>query len=55
MVPRHRGTRFLLDSRLTDSGEVVCLTHQPTAGDSWYSFLRSLVDPKAIVRLEGLG
>jgi hypothetical protein len=48
-----------LDNRLTDGGEIVCLTLRPpftSQEDSWYSFLlRGWVDPWAIVRLEGLG
>jgi hypothetical protein len=36
-----------------------CQPHAPTAlypqEDSWYSFVRCWVDPRAIVRLEGLG
>jgi hypothetical protein len=48
-----------LDNRLTDGGEVVSITHRPpfnSQEDSWYSFLlRGTVDPRAMVRLEGLG
>jgi hypothetical protein len=39
----HRLVTAVLDTRLTDDGEVVSLTHQPPTlfpkGDSWYSFL----------------
>jgi hypothetical protein len=48
-----------LNNRLTDGGKVLSLTSRPPftpQEDSWYLFLlRSLVDPRAIVRLEGLG
>jgi hypothetical protein len=47
------------DSRLTDGGEVVSLTHRPPftpQEDSWYSFLLEAEStPRAIKRLEGLG
>jgi hypothetical protein len=50
---------LFLDNRLTDGGEVVSLMRRPPIypqKDSWYSFLlRGRVDPRAIMRLEGLG
>jgi hypothetical protein len=49
---------FCLDSRVTDGGKVVSLTSRKPftpKEDSWYSFLSGWVDPRAIVRLEGLG
>jgi hypothetical protein len=44
-----------LDNRFTDGGKVASLTRLPPftpQEDSWYLFL---LDPRAIVRLEGLG
>jgi hypothetical protein len=44
-----------LDSRLTDDGEVVSLTRRRPLPFLVLISVRGLVDPKAIVRLEGLG
>jgi hypothetical protein len=48
-----------LDGRLTDGSEIISLMRRPQAlypqEDSWYTFLLETVDPRAIVRLEGLG
>jgi hypothetical protein len=44
-----------LDNRLTDGGEVVSHTSQPPCTpyeDSCYSFARSWVDPRAIMRIK---
>jgi hypothetical protein len=43
-----------LDNRLTDDGEVISLTRRPPFAARKIS-VRDCVDPKAIVRLEGLG
>jgi hypothetical protein len=48
-----------LDNQLTDGGKVVSPMRQPPftpQEDSWYSFLlEAESDPRAIMRLEGLG
>jgi hypothetical protein len=47
-----------VDNRLTDGGKVVNIMRRPPFTPqeySWYSFLLEAVDPRAIVRLGGLG
>jgi hypothetical protein len=51
------GPTFSLDNRLTDGGEVVSLTRRPpltSRNIPGTHFFRGRVDPRTVVRLEGL-
>jgi hypothetical protein len=55
---RRRGTHIFLDNRLTDGSKVVSLSaghHLPPGSFLVLISFGGLVDPWAIVRLEGLG